>query len=80
MEIFSHPCIKCKKIYKDTDPDAYYCSPCNEERKKIAQAIDEKLKGTVSKKQVKSDIQSYNEIIQKTGSPFVRAADLGITF
>lgn len=42
-----HTCIKpgCGASYEDDEIDAYYCPPCNEQRKTIAAEIDAKLAG-----------------------------------
>ena len=42
---YKHKCIKpsCTQTYEDNDPDQYYCSPCNEERKEIAKQVDAKF-------------------------------------
>lgn len=41
--MFNLNCIKCHKPYQDTDPEPYYCEPCNEERKRIAAEVDLKM-------------------------------------
>lgn len=43
-----HTCIKpgCGASYEDDDVDAYYCPPCNEQRKIIAAEIDAKFPRT----------------------------------
>ena len=59
---YEHQCIKptCSTTYKDTDPDAYYCSPCNEFKVKIAKEVDAKLLKR-PKKPYKSALQEYDE-------------------
>ena len=44
MTFMKHICIKpgCGVSYEDNDPDPYYCSSCNEQRKVIAAEIDAK--------------------------------------
>jgi len=59
---FKHTCVKpaCNETYQDTDPDAYYCSKCSDENKKIA----EKVNATINsrpRKQIKSALQEYDE-------------------
>ena len=80
--MFTHVCIKpnCGKTYSSPDIDPYYCSSCDKERKLVAQEIDKKLAGRVSKKQVKSELQMYDEISKARGSKFINVRDLGITF
>lgn len=76
----SHACIKCNKVYEDTDPEPYYCLSCNEERKAIAKEVDAKLANRPKKVQ-RSDYQIAQEMGQRRGdSLFVKASDLGITF
>lgn len=45
METFNHKCINkdCQNIYQDSDPDPYYCEPCQAERKRIAEDLDKKF-------------------------------------
>jgi uncharacterized Zn ribbon protein len=75
MEQFTHKCIKCNITYKDSDPDDYYCTSCNTERKKIASEIDKKLSGRVSRNVV-SGLQEYDNAIKVRG--FATAKSLGI--
>lgn len=65
-EVYSHQC-SCGQIYEDNDPDLYFCSVCIKKRKQIAAEIDKKLAGTVSKRQHKSNIQIYDEIMKRNG-------------
>jgi len=76
-EIFSHIC-PCGIAYKDTDPDVYFCETCKAQRKIIAKQIDAKLAGKVARN-VKSDLQLYDEARTKSGMNFPRIRDLGIT-
>jgi uncharacterized Zn ribbon protein len=55
----THSCLKCKTQYTDDEVDAYYCSSCNEERKRIANEIDMKLAHR-PKKQMVSPLQEYD--------------------
>lgn len=83
MTTYQHKCLKCSEPYTDTDPEVYYCEKCKEERKALAKTIDEKLAHRISKRNVKSELQIFNEIAQSRGgrnNNFVRASDLGITF
>ena len=79
--MYTHPCIKCSTEYQDEDPDAYYCTACNEERKKIAAEIDKKM-GNRSTKPVKSDLQAFEEQAITVKTPdgrtvsFIRASQL----
>lgn len=63
---YEHKCIKCQAAYKDTDPDPYYCPPCNEERKAIAKKIDATM-GARPKKPMESDLQRYDRMKNKYG-------------
>jgi len=74
----NHKCVKCNTSYTDDDFDDYYCPPCNEHRKIIAAEIDKKIRNTVSKRQIKTDLQLYNEIQRETGARFIPASALGI--
>jgi hypothetical protein len=77
---YSHACIKCNGVYQDSDPEPYYCSTCNEQRKAIAQEVDAKLANR-PRKVLKSDYQIAQEMGQRRGeSIFVKASDLGINF
>ena len=67
-------CIKCSAKYQSTDPDPYYCDPCNEARKALAAEIDKKVAG--SKRESVSDLQQYNALPKVRG--FVSAKDLGL--
>lgn len=64
----THLCIKCKVQYQDGEIDDYYCSPCNEERKRIAQEIDKKFSGK-SVAPIKSALQEYEEAPKFHGFP-----------
>ena len=55
-----HSCIKCKEPYQDKDPDDYYCSPCLEEKKKLAQKIDAQIASRPKKKRTPSLLQAYD--------------------
>lgn len=79
MENISHVCIKCKANYFDNEVDDYYCKKCKEEKDKIAKEIDSKIASKVSKRQMKTDLQIYDEIAKARGSRFVNIKDLGIT-
>lgn len=67
--MFSHACIKCQTIYKDSDSEAYLCSICNEQKKVIAAEIDSKM--STSGKTVISALQAYDNSQKVRG--FVRA-------
>ena len=74
-----HTCIKpsCGKLYKDKDPDDYYCPECNEKRKVIAAELDTKFRTT--RMEVKSDLQAFDELQKQRGVKFINIKDLGIT-
>jgi hypothetical protein len=83
MKKYPHTC-SCGNKYTDEDPDGYFCPSCVEQRKIIAKEVDEKLKGRVSKRAVKTDLQIAMEkgITKQSASggfaTFVRASDLGL--
>jgi len=84
-EQYTHNCIKCQTQYKDSDPEAYYCTPCNEERLRIAKEVDAKF-ATRPKKQARSSFgiaQTMGKTINSAAggqATFVKAGDLGINF
>ena len=55
-----HQCVKCKREYFDNDPDDFYCSPCNEQRKVIAAEVDRRM-ASQPRKPTKSALQEYDE-------------------
>lgn len=57
-EKFTHACIKCSSSYEDTDPEPYYCTPCNDQRKEIAKQVDAKI--PKARKQPMSALQEYD--------------------
>lgn len=71
--MYMHSCLKCGGQYTDEDPDPYYCSPCNEERKRIvAKEIDAKA---VPTSHVKGNWASFEEsqpVIEMNGMRFMR--------
>jgi hypothetical protein len=69
--MYSHPCLKCSKVYQDEDPEAYYCAPCNEERKAIAATVDAR-RATIPSKKRMSGIQEYDASPKVRG--FVRVS------
>lgn len=71
---FNVNCIKCNTPYKSEDEEAYYCSPCNEERLKLAKEIDAKVKP--SKNKGKSAIEEYDNLPKVNGFP--NAKSLGL--
>jgi len=52
-------CIKCRASYQSEDPDPYYCSPCNEQRKAVAAQVEATIGNRPSKKKVMSGLQEY---------------------
>lgn len=70
---YTHPCIKCSASYTDNDPDAYYCPACIDEKKRIAQEIDKKIKSR-PRKQYMSPLQAYDAAHKVRG--FINANDL----
>ena len=79
MQTFNHACIRlvCRKPYSDSDPEPYYCPECKERAKEIEKKIDAQ-KASIPRKEVKSELQIYDELQKATGSKFVRAKDLGM--
>lgn len=73
METYTHKCIKssCANTYQDSDPDAYYCQSCNEERKKIALQIDEQFANR-PKKQPVSALKEYEDSPKIRGFQIVK--------
>ena len=53
-------CIKCKKTYDSDEPDAYYCSPCNKSRIKIAEEVDKRI-ASRPRRSAKSDWKTLEE-------------------
>ncbi len=47
---FEKNCLKCNALYRDFDPDPYWCEVCNAERKAIAREIDKKVGSTVGQR------------------------------
>jgi len=76
--MITHKCIKCQTEYKDNDPDDYYCKSCEEIKNKIAKEVDKKMAGKVSKN-IKSDLQIFDELRKSRGSKFINIKDLGIS-
>lgn len=54
-------CLKCSKVYKDSDPDDYYCPECLAERNKIADKIDRQFANR-PKTEIKTPLQQYDII------------------
>lgn len=77
QEELLHNCVKCGAEYRDKDVDAYLCEPCNQERLAIAKELDKKYKTTG--RQVKSELQIFDEIAKsKGGGSFVNIKDFGL--
>lgn len=71
--MLKHQCIKCHQSYEDNDPDDYYCSTCNEDRKRIAKEIDAKI-GSMPHKRVAPSFQEMVDSLPKipgTNIPFI---------
>lgn len=56
----THACLKCKTQYEDEEVDAYYCTTCLVEKKRIADEIDAKI-AMRPRKETKSAMQQYDE-------------------
>jgi len=69
---YTHHCIgSCGRQYTDTDPDAYYCEPCRENRKAIAAAVDAKLASRPKREHV-SSWKAFEEAQAQTGAGSMR--------
>lgn len=78
----THKCInsKCENSYQSEDLEAYYCSTCIAEVKRVAAEVDAK-RASQPREAHKSDLQIALEKGRRNGSAlFVRAGDLGISF
>ena len=60
-------CIKCKTRYSTDDPDPYLCETCKIEKNKIAEQIDKKLAGKISRS-AKSQLKQLEELSQNRGT------------
>jgi uncharacterized Zn ribbon protein len=69
----THPCIKCTTKYETTDPDAYLCPKCLDEKKAIAAEIDKKF-ASIPRKEVFTPLQAYDAAKKIRG--FVSARDI----
>jgi len=69
--MFNHSCIKCKAQYSSSDPDAYYCEVCNEERLRIAKEIDAKVQARPQKETV-SALEAYDNAPKFNGFMIVK--------
>jgi hypothetical protein len=67
-QTFKHTCIKpaCPNTYEDKDPDPYYCPSCQEKKKALALEVDKRLSAKPHK-EIKSDLQHYEEIKNAQG-------------
>lgn len=41
--MFDVKCLKCGKLYKDTEPDDYFCEECLTVKQKIAAKVDKQF-------------------------------------
>lgn len=71
MHMFTHKCIKCQTSYQDKDPEPYYCTACNAERKAIAAEIDKKM-ASRPKRPTMSALQEYDAMPKVNGFIQVR--------
>lgn len=57
----THTCIRpgCGTKYQSNEPEAYYCEPCNEARKAVAQEIDSKMLGK-PREPIMTPLQAYD--------------------
>lgn len=70
--LFKHACIKCKSPYQDSEPDAYYCPLCNEERLRIAKEVDAK-RSSIPHKSPISALKEYDEAPKVRGFIIMKA-------
>jgi hypothetical protein len=70
-----HKCIRvdCPNFYEDEELDAYYCESCKVQNKEIAKKLDAQFVNRP--KQVKSDLQLYDEL--RGSGKFPNARDMG---
>ena len=66
--MFSHHCVKCKVLYQSHDEEAYYCSSCLEEKKRIAAEIDAKFANR-PKVKIKTALEEYDEMAKNSPVP-----------
>lgn len=78
-QTYSLSCIKCSEKYESNDPDPYFCEKCKEKSKAIAKDIDKKF-STKPRRQLKSDLQIFDELRRAKGSNYINMKDLGIKF
>ena len=67
-----HKCIKpsCSNTYRDNKVDAYYCSSCQENNKRIAEQIDKMPKRSYPS----SDLQRYENAPKGPGGfPYAKS-------
>ena len=57
-----HTCIKpsCGNAYTDSDPDAYYCPSCVEEKRAIAEKVDAQFSQR-EREPVVSELQEFEQ-------------------
>ena len=72
-----HNCIKCDTSYSSSDVDAYYCEPCGQKKKEVAEQVDARFQGRGSSSF--SHLQEYDEIRKRSGARFPSIKDLGIS-
>jgi hypothetical protein len=59
----THTCIKpgCENTYQDSDPDAYYCPSCQEQKKVLARQIDKQYGSTIGQ-QPSGPLQEFDAV------------------
>ena len=77
MQTYNHKCIKCATDYSDDDIDAYYCTSCLDERKKMYKQMDARHAEAL-KSQPKSDYQLFDELSKLHKSNYINAKELGL--
>lgn len=70
---YTHACLKCRAAYDDDDPEAFYCEPCNIDRKAIAAEVDRKIAARGPRRPTMSALQEY-EAAPKVNGRFIRVS------
>ena len=71
--MYSLTCVKCKQQYQGEEPEAFYCSPCDAERKRIAANIDAQFQ---PRGEIKSEFQMFEEKAKTHKTPDGRTVQL----
>jgi hypothetical protein len=77
-KIYTHKCVRpvCKNTYESSDPDAYYCSQCEERNKKIQEQVNKNIAAT-NRKPIEGEFQRYERLRKERGiRGFISARDM----